>query len=324
MKKEKYIYNPHTLSYERHEENEKSKYIKWLSVAAGVLVVLVVGALVGGQLFPSPRERALAQELNQTKFQNDLMNDKVKDIEQVVDKMHTRDNQLYRMVFGASPIDESMWNAGKGGNEKYAHLQGLPNSELLKTTVSKIDRLAARLAVQSKSYDDITNLVKNKEEMLSSMPSIRPVKILVKDIEALSGFGMRIHPILKIAKMHTGLDFTSPQGTSIYATGNGTVEQATTDGSGYGQHVIISHGFGYKTLYGHMSVMKVRTGQKVKRGDLIGLVGSTGSSTGPHCHYEVILNNEKINPINFVQDDLSPEEYKKLVNSSLAPMQSFD
>jgi murein DD-endopeptidase MepM/ murein hydrolase activator NlpD len=324
MKKEKYIYNPQTLNYERHSESDKTKYLRIFGVVSGITVLLGLGGILGGQFFPSSRERLLQQELSQTKFQQELMNDKVKDIETLMEKLHRRDNQLYRVAFSAEPVDDNLWNAGKGGNEKYAHLQGLPNAELLKTTLAKIDKLTGQIAIQAKSFDEVTELVKNKEQMLASIPSIRPVKILVKDIEALSGFGMRIHPIHKIAKMHTGIDFTAPTGTPIYTTGDGTVEEATTDGSGYGQHVIINHGFGYKTLYGHMSVMKVRTGQKVKRGELIGLVGSTGSSTGPHCHYEVIHNDEKINPINYVQDDLSPEDYRKLVNSSLAPMQSFD
>ncbi|MEY4926648.1 MAG: hypothetical protein RI894_1084 [Bacteroidota bacterium] len=324
MKKEKYIYNPNTLSYERHEVSAKTLWLRYAGVGALVLFIAGTGGLVFGSLFPSSRESQLQQTVNQMDFQNKILNDKVKDIEDVVDKLHHRDNQLYRMALNAEPIDDNLWKGGKGGNEKYDYLQGLPNAELLKTTLSKIDKLGAQLAIQSKSFDEITELVKNKEQMLASIPSIRPVKILVKDIEALSGFGMRIHPIHKIAKMHTGIDFTALSGTPIYATGDATVEEATHDGSGYGLHVVLNHNFGYKTLYGHMSVMKVKTGQKVKRGELIGLVGSTGSSTGPHCHYEVIHNNEKINPINYVQDDLSPEDYRKLVNSSLTPMQSFD
>jgi murein DD-endopeptidase MepM/ murein hydrolase activator NlpD len=324
MKKEKYVYNPNTLSYERHEESSKAKYVRWFAVGSGVSVCLAIGALVFGQFFSSTRERALQQELSQVKFQHELVNDKVKDIEEVVDKMHRRDNQLYRVIFGAEPIDNNLWTAGKGGSEKYAYLQGLSNADLLKTTLSKIDRLSGQISIQAKSYDEVTELVKNKEEMLAGIPSMRPVKTLVRDIEALSGFGMRIHPIHKIQKMHTGIDFTAPSGTPIYATGNGTVAEATNAGSGYGQHVVLNHGFGYRTLYAHMSVMKVKTGQKIKRGELIGLVGSTGSSTGPHCHYEVELNGQKINPINYCQDDLTPEEYKKLVESSLTPMQSFD
>jgi murein DD-endopeptidase MepM/ murein hydrolase activator NlpD len=324
MKKEKYVYNPNTLSYERHEESSKAKYLRWVGIGSILSILLAIGALLGGQFFPSTRERALQQELSQVKFQHELVNEKVKDIEEVVDKMHRRDNQLYRVIFGAEPVDNNLWTAGKGGSEKYAYLQGLSNADLLKSTFSKIDRLSGQIAIQSKSYDEITDLVKNKEEMLAGIPSIRPVKVLVRDIEALSGFGMRIHPIHKIQKMHTGIDFTAPSGTDIYATGNGTIAEATNAGSGYGQHVIINHGFGYRTLYAHMSVMKVKVGQKVKRGELIGLVGSTGSSTGPHCHYEVEMNGQKINPINFCQDDLTPEEYKKLVESSLTPMQSFD
>jgi murein DD-endopeptidase MepM/ murein hydrolase activator NlpD len=324
MKKEKYVYNPNTLSYERHEESSKTKYVRWFSIGSGIAVVLAAGALLGGQFFPSSRERALQQEVSQRDFQSQLINEKIKDMEELLEKLHRRDNQIYRGIMGVDPVDDNLWNAGKGGSEKYAHLQGLSNADLLKATFSKIDKLTGQIAIQAKSYEEVTTLVQNKEEMLAGIPSIRPVKTLIRDIDALSGFGMRIHPIHKIQKMHTGIDFTAPSGTPIYSTGNGTVAEATNAGSGYGQHVIINHGFGYRTLYAHMSVMKVRTGQKVKRGELIGLVGSTDSSTGPHCHYEVELNGQKIDPINYCQDDLTPEEYKKLVESSATPMQSFD
>ncbi len=324
MKKEKYIYNPNTLSYERHETSSKARLLQYGGIGAIALFIAGIGGLVFGSFFPSGREANLQQSVNQMTFQNKLLDEKVKEIEEMVDKLHHRDNQLYRATLNAEPIDDNLWKGGKGGSEKYDYLQGLPNADLLKTTLTKIDKLGAQLAIQSKSFDEVTELVKNKEQLLASIPSIRPVKILVRDIDALSGFGMRIHPIHKIAKMHTGIDFTSPQGTPIYATGDATVEEAAHDGSGYGLHVVLNHGYGYKTLYGHMSIMKVKVGQKVKRGEQIGEVGSTGSSTGPHCHYEVIHNNEKINPINYVQDDLSPEDYRKLVNSSLTPMQSFD
>ncbi len=324
MNKEKYVYNPDTLSYDRVSTPMRTKVLRIVAVASGVGVFAVISALIGSYIFPSAQERALQQELKQKNFQIEMVGEKVKDMEEYLDKLHTRDNQVYRMVFGANPVDENVWNAGKGGTDKYAHLQGLSDKELLVNTLSKVDHLQSKIAVQSKSLDEITNLAKEKDQMLASIPSIRPVNDLQRDLTLLSGFGYRIHPIHKIAKMHTGIDFPAPIGTPIYATGDGVISEATDAGSGYGQHIVIDHGFGYKTLYAHMSVMKGRIGQKVKRGELIGLVGNTGSSTGPHCHYEVILKDEKINPIHYCQDDLDPETYSKLVGNSAVSNQSFD
>jgi murein DD-endopeptidase MepM/ murein hydrolase activator NlpD len=199
----------------------------------------------------------------------------------------------------------------------------LANSEIVVATTERLDRLTKKLVVQSRSFDEVITLAKNKEAMLASIPAIQPVSN-EKLTRVASGFNWRIHPIYKVRHFHTGIDFTAPRGTEIYATGDGVVEDVTSKGRGYGNHIIIDHGFGYQTLYAHMSKFKVRKGEKVKRGDVIGYVGSTGTSTAPHLHYEVIKNGEKINPMNFFFNDLSPEEYEKVIELSSQSNQSFD
>ena len=213
--------------------------------------------------------------------------------------------------------------AGYGGIDRYKALEGYDNADLIVETTRKLDKLTKQMYVQSKSFDEIVELAKNKSHMLASIPAIQPISN--KDLTRIaSGFGYRIHPIYKTTKFHEGLDFSAPIGTDIYATGNGIVKVVENDSRGYGNHVIISHGFGYETLYGHMSKILVRNGQKVNRGDIIGAVGSTGTSTAPHLHYEVIKQGNKIDPISFFYNDLSPEEYQKMIEMSSQSNQSFD
>ena len=234
-----------------------------------------------------------------------------------------RDNTIYRVIFEAEPIPVSIREAGYGGVDRYNKLRDYYNADLIVDVTKKVDQLSKQLYVQSKSYDEVWQLVKNKANMLSSIPAIQPVSN--KDMTRVaSGYGWRIHPIYKTEKLHTGMDFTAPVGTEIYATGNGTVVKVEKDGRGYGNNVIINHGYGYQTLYGHMSKFSVRPGQKVKRGDLIGSVGNTGTSTGPHLHYEVHKNGNPVNPVNFYYNDLSPEEYAKMLEISSQAGQAFD
>ncbi|MBP7438529.1 MAG: M23 family metallopeptidase, partial [Bacteroidia bacterium] len=233
------------------------------------------------------------------------------------------DNTIYRVIFEAEPIPQSVREAGFGGAERYRNLRSDYNGELLVDVTKRIDKLSKQLYVQSKSFDEVWDLVKNKNNMLATIPAIQPVAN--KDLTRVaSGYGMRIHPIYKTEKMHTGMDFTSPVGTEIHATGNGVVNKVEYDGRGYGNNVIISHGFGYQTLYGHMSKILVRPGQKVSRGDLIGYVGNTGTSTGPHLHYEVLKGGKPVNPVNYYYNDLTPEEYQTMLEISSKAGQSFD
>ena len=227
------------------------------------------------------------------------------------------------MIFEADPIPSSIRKAGFGGVNRYKDIRNFSNAELVIEAAKKADKLSKQLYIQSKSFDEVIDLVKNKADMLASIPAIQP--IANKDLgRVASGYGYRIHPIYKTRKFHTGMDFTAPQGTPIYATGDGKIAKVRRSRRGYGNHVIVDHGYGYQTLYAHMTKYIVYRGQKVKRGEIIGYVGSTGTSVAPHLHYEVIKNKRKINPVNYYYNDLSPEEYEKMLEISSQNNQSFD
>jgi murein DD-endopeptidase MepM/ murein hydrolase activator NlpD len=199
---------------------------------------------------------------------------------------------------------------------RYEMLEGYDNAEIVVNSTQRLDKLTKEVYVQSKSYDEIIEMAKRREEQLSCLPAIQPISN--KDLtRTASGWGYRIHPIYKIRKFHYGMDFTAPTGTEVYATADGTVEIVDQSRRGYGNKIVIDHGFGYKTLYGHLNGFNVRKGQKVKRGDVIGFVGSTGLSTAPHLHYEVHLNGNKVNPISYYFNDLTPEEWDRMIQLSM-------
>lgn len=323
MSRAKYRYNPQTLSYERTQRTAKDYVLLVLSYLVTGSVFALVVILIDNTFFESPKERRLREEneeillhLNLIKEEMTLMDDVVQDIEH-------RDNNIYRVIFEAEPIPNNIRRAGIGGVNRYQDLETLEESELLISTYQRLDDLKKRVYTQSKSFDKVYEMAKQKEKMLASIPAIQPIGN--RDLTRVaSGFGYRIHPVYKMRKMHTGIDFTAQVGTEIYATGNGVVERVENKKRGYGKNVIINHGYNYKTLYGHMSDFNVREGQKVKRGDVIGYVGNTGTSTGPHLHYEVIKSNKKIDPINFFFNDLSAEEYELMIEISSNANQSFD
>ncbi|KRO55362.1 MAG: peptidase M23 [Cryomorphaceae bacterium BACL11 MAG-121001-bin54] len=323
MAKVKYYYDTKTLSYKRIEHS-RAKKIKTLfyfligSAFTGLLMVIIFF-----QFFDSPKEKILNREIKQLISQYRLVQDKLQQVELVLDDIHQRDDNIYRVIFEADPIPTSIRKAGYGGVNRYKDLEGYNNSELIIATTKKIDQITKQLYIQSKSFDDVIELAKNKAVMLASIPAIQPVSN--KNLKQMaSGFGMRIHPIYKTQQFHDGMDFTAKIGTPIYATGNGKIEKVESSARGYGKYVIIDHGFGYKTLYAHMSKFKVTIGQKVNRGDVIGYVGNTGLSSGPHLHYEVHKYGEKINPVNFYFNDLTAEQYEKMLEISTQNNQSFD
>ena len=244
-------------------------------------------------------------------------------IEVVLDDIQKRDDNIYRTIFEADPIPTSIRKQGFGGINRYKELEGFSNSKIIIETSSKIDQLTKQLYLQSKSFDEIIDLTKDKLSMLASIPAIQPVSN--KNLKRMaSGYGYRIHPIYKTRKLHTGMDFSAKIGTEIYATGNGKISKVRRSKKGYGNYVEINHGYGYKTLYAHMSKSIVKKGQKVKRGEVIGYVGNTGTSVAPHLHYEVHKNGKKIDPVNFYYNDLSTEEYSKMLEISSQNNQSFD
>ena len=323
MAKIKYKYNPNTLNYEKIQLTLKDR-LKTLTVYvltglffAGIIIALAY------TFVDSPKELNLKRENAQLRQQYELLNKDMAQMERVLADIERRDDNIYRVIFEAEPISDGVRRSGVGGVNRYTHLKGFNNSDLVIESTRRLDQVAKRLYIQSKSFDDVIEMAKNKEELLAAIPAIQPVAN--KDLKRLaSGYGYRIDPIYKVRKMHWGMDFSSPTGTDIVATGDGRVQKVVNSRGGYGKHLIIDHGFGYQTLYAHLSNTEVRRGQKVKRGDVIGKVGNTGKSTGPHLHYEVIKDGRKVNPANFYFNDLTPEEYDLMIEISSNANQSFD
>lgn len=325
MRREKFIYNTQTLRYEKVVEPLSATLLRIFGFVCAAVFSAFILTLLSHRYFPSPNERVLQAEINQLKTELESAGEEVSLLSQALSNVKKRDAYAHRMIFGMDPIDEAVWEGGVGGHDEYENYRQFRYSgDVMAGVREKIDLLKRQMDMQSRSLDTIINLAEAKEAMLSAIPSIKPVRgDKTRSVNVLSGFGFRIHPIHKIRKMHNGIDFTAPTGTPIQATGAGRVVKAGS-GSGFGNHVIIDHGYGYKTLYAHMSRLDVREGQTVKRGQPIGKVGSTGTSTAPHCHYEVHYRGMPINPIQFVTDGLTPTEYQELVRASEASNQSFD
>ena len=323
MSKIKYRFDTRSLTYEKVSISWKNIALKVLSYLAIGTVFTAITVFIAFTYFDSPKEKMQKREIEWMTYQYDILNKKLGQVQTVLGDIQKRDDNIYRMIFEADPIADEIRKAGFGGVDRYKELEGYENSKLISESTQKLDQISKQLYVQSKSFDDVVKMAKNKEQMLASIPAIQPISN--KDLTHIpSGFGWRTDPIYKTAEFHPGLDFTANTGTKIYATGDGVVAEANANAQGYGNHVIINHGFGYQTLYGHMSRMAVYPGQKVKRGELIGYVGSTGRSTGPHVHYEVIKNGDKVNPINYFFNDLSPAEYQHMIELSARASQSFD
>lgn len=323
MPKIKYQFNTKSLSFEKVNHSFKERLLKFFSFVATGVVFGALGVLIAYNSFQSPREKALQRELDNMKLEYEFINQKIKQLSLVLSELQERDNNIYRVIFEADPIPEEVRLAGFGGVNRYEKYKGFRNSDLIIETMRRADILSKQLVIQSKSYDEIYTMVLNKAALLASIPAIQPVSN--KNLKYISsGYGFRTDPIYKTTKFHAGMDFSAPVGTPIYATGNGTVMQADNDATGYGLHVRINHGYGYMTLYAHMSKTTVRPGQKVKRGDLIGYVGNTGKSVGPHLHYEVHKNGTPVNPVNFFFNDLSPEEYERMIVKANQENQSLD
>lgn len=323
MSKIKYYYDSETLSY-RKIERKKRNTIKYASVflfASALFGFLFV--FIASQYIESPKEKALNRELQNMKLQYGLLNKKMAEAERVLTNVEDRDNNIYRLYFEANPIPEEQRRAGFGGINRYRDLEGFDNSKLIVQSNKRMDILQKQIVVQSKSLDEIAKLAEDKEKFLATIPAIQPVRN--ENLKRMaSGYGYRSDPFTKARKFHYGMDFTAPRGTPIYATGDGVVKRADNRAAGYGKHVRIDHGFGYVTLYAHMSKYNVKRGQKVKRGDLIGYVGSTGRSQAPHLHYEVRYNKNAVNPINFYYGDLSPEEFQEMLKMASQEGQSYD
>jgi len=323
MKKIKYYYNTNTLRYEKLETPLRIKILRIFGFLAAAFVTAMFISFIAFRFVGSPNERLLGIQNELLKDNYRDLEDKVHDVEQKLAELEKRDNDVYRSIFEANPIPDSARAKDLEEQIEIASIEKMKDKELVTSIVSTLNNLNSRIKVQTTSYAQIDKLLANKEQLLSHTPAIQPVSN--KDLNRIaSGFGHRIDPIYKTVKMHAGLDFAAPQGTPIYATADGVVKTAGNTGNGYGNHVVINHGYGYETLYGHMVRVKASAGQAIKRGEVIGWVGSTGKSTGPHCHYEVHKNNQKIDPVYFFYNDLTPDQFDHLLKQAASSNQSLD
>ena len=325
MTKVKYYYDPDTLSYRKIEPKKSRKYrnIALFVIASALFGFMGLMLLLNTNLLNTPRELALQREVNNFELRFELLNRKMDQMEQVLANIEDRDNNIYRLYFEANPIPEEQRRAGFGGGNRYKDLEGFNNSDMIIATTRRMEIIQKEMVIQSKSLDEITKLAAEKEELLAAIPAIQPIN---NDnlTRMASGYGWRSDPFTKARKMHWGMDFTAPRGTPVYASGNGTVSRADNNASGYGKHIRIDHGYGYMSLYAHLSKYNVRRGQQVKRGDLIGFVGSTGRSEAPHLHYEVWKDGDRINPINFYYGSLTAEEFDNMLIRANQENQSLD
>jgi|TARA_B100001093_G_scaffold236648_1_gene226733 murein DD-endopeptidase MepM/ murein hydrolase activator NlpD len=325
MSKSKFYYDKKSLSF---KEIKTSNRVKIINISTFIFVTFIFGIislfiLISTPYLNTPTELSQDRELKNYEFQLEILNKRLNQLENVLNNLELRDNNIYRVLFEANPIDPDIRKAGFGGINRYSDLEGFKNSNLIIETTKKIDILTKQLVIQSKSLDEIETLAKNKQLMLAAIPSIQPIKN--DDLNRIaSGYGIRTDPFDKSRKMHSGMDFSAPRNTPVYAASNGIISRADNRAIGYGKHIRINHGFGYLTLYAHLNSYNVVRGQNVKKGDIIGFVGNTGRSKGVHLHYEVHKDGKKVNPVNYFYSNLSAEEFDEILKISSQENQSLD
>jgi len=325
MARIKYYYDTETCRYERVKTSNTDVLINALGIICLCLIFGVGIAAAYVSYFPSEKEIALMKENEELLIHYQQLNKELDGAQKWLAELQDKDDNMYRVIYEAEPVPSSVRIAGTGGVDRYSDLleQNLSQEELIITAKRKVDLLKRKMYVQSNSYEELVDLAKDKTEMLASIPAIQPIHN--KDLKRFaSGFGYRIHPIYKVRKLHTGVDFTAPTGTPIFSSGDGKVIKVERSLRGYGHQVEIDHGYNYITKYAHMSKIDVRVGEKVKRGQIIGEVGSTGTSTAPHLHYEVIYKGSKVNPVNYFFNDLTPAQYDEIAKQAAIENQSFD
>ncbi len=324
MARIKYYYDTETCKYERVKTTTGDIILNTLGIFS-LTLIMAVGLLLGyTTYFESPKELLLKNEVKELEYYYENLSREVQKLDAILAEMEHRDDNIYRAVLGAEPIESSIRNAGIGGADRYQDIRNkdIINEDIIVKITEQVDRLRRKVYIESKSQDEVVELAVNKEQLFAAIPAIQPVSN--KELIRLSsGFGMRFHPIYKVKKMHPGIDFSAPIGTPIYATADGVVDLLNVSFSGYGKTIEIDHGFGYRSRYAHMHGFAVSKGQKVKRGELIGYVGNTGLSTAPHLHYEVFINNRHVNPVYYFFNDLNPAEYEKIVELASIENQSL-
>ncbi len=323
MSKQKYRIDTESLQIVRQKSSVKNTVFKLLSyLASGIFFAAIVLALAY-TFFESPKEKILQRELAQYELQFNILSDRVNQLEAVAQDLAERDDDIYRVIFEAEPIGQKVRQGGTGGTDRYARLEGYKNSELIIETTREVDKLSNKMYIQSKSFDEVFEMAKNKEKMLASLPAIQPVSN--NNLKRISSYyGHRTDPFYKVRKFHKGIDFSAPTGTPIYSPGDGVVKITENSHRGYGNRMVIDHGYNYQTLYAHLHEFKAKPGDTVKRGQLIGTVGNTGKSTAPHLHYEVRRNDKAVNPIYYFFNDITPEQFETMIELSKRPSQSMD
>jgi murein DD-endopeptidase MepM/ murein hydrolase activator NlpD len=323
MAKIKYFYNPHSLDFEKVTTNVRGVVLRVFGFLSASIVAGIILMLVAYNYIDSPKERILKREIDSYKLETELLNKKMNEMDEALAELQDKDANIYRAIFEAEPMEFDSGEIKHVNVEKYQKVMGNDDGIIIADLNKRMETIIAKVNSQSTSFSELNTLASRKKEFLACIPAIQPVAN--KNLRKMaSGFGYRIHPIYKTYKMHSGIDFTAPTGTPIYSTGNGRVVTVEPGHRGYGNMVVINHGFGYQTLYGHMYRIKAKQGQLVKRGELIGYVGNTGLSSGSHLHYEVIRNGKKINPINYFFNDLTEAEYQNMRELAQRPTQSFD
>lgn len=323
MGKVKYYYDSETLAYRKIKRKKTTvfKYVGVFLIAAALFGFL--SFFITSQYIESPKERQMARELQNMELQYELINKRMDDAIAALENVEERDNAIYRLYFEANPIPEEQRRAGFGGINRYKKYEGFDNTQLISESNKRLDILEKAIVVQSISLDEIAKLAEDKEKFLEAIPAIQPINN-INLTRMASGYGYRTDPFTKVRKFHFGMDFTAARGTPIYASGDGIVKRADNRSTGYGNHIRIDHGYGYLSLYAHLYKYNVKVNQRVKRGDLIGFVGSTGRSEAPHLHYEIWKDDKRINPINFYYGNLSADEFNVLLKKASLENQSLD
>lgn len=324
MKKIKYFYNTHTLRYEKLITPVRVKLLRFFGFLSALIVSSAIVITLYNRFFPKPVDREPLRRYALMRENYKLLQDRVGTLESEMNSLEKRDNDVYRSIFEQNPLPDSLRAEQIAKQKEFEKVSVMNDDQLSNSIADQLTDISARIKYQFSSYTAIEKLINNQDQKLASIPAIQPVSN--KDLNRIaSGFGMRIDPVYGTPKMHKGLDFTAPSGTPIYATGDGTVQQAGYNEGGYGNFVLINHGYGYQTLYGHMVRIKARNGQKITRGEVIGWVGSTGKSTGPHCHYEVHINNDAVDPVYFFYNDLTPAQFDQILKlAATGSAKSFD
>lgn len=324
MARIKYYYDTETCKYERVKVGTWDIALSLLGFLSVATVIAITMVLVYTTYFESPKEALQKKENEELRLYYDILNREMDAAQEMMVALQKRDDDIYRVINEAEPIPRTIREGGIGGTDRYKKLlqQGLEQEKLILSTLKKIESLKKQMYIQTKSYDEIVSLAKNKDQMYASIPAIQPVTN--KELTRLaSGFGRRIDPIYKVRRMHYGVDFSAPRGTPVYTTGDGVVKKVKTNYGGYGKEILIDHGYGYITRYAHLSEFNIKKGHKVKRGECIGYIGSTGKSTAPHLHYEVIKDKRKVNPVHYFYNDLNEQEYQKILELSSIENQSL-